>query len=186
MKNWCDMHEAILSILLFASGLAVARAQTVGLTQNSLTNQDVVALAKAGFNEDFLIDLIGTSRTRFDTSADGLAELAKQGLTEPLIRAMLNPPAIASRAPSGLTPVTLHDPDENRRKRKTKESVLAIENRAPYYRSSSLFWGLWKSKIRVGANSLTEPTLGSPLGAAYGQVRLTDSGEGPARYALAP
>lgn len=50
--------------------------QTVPLTQNCLTNQDIVTLAKAGFSEDFVIDLIGMSRTQFDLSASGLAELA--------------------------------------------------------------------------------------------------------------
>jgi hypothetical protein len=58
-----------------------------------LTNQAIVELAAAGFTRDFLIDLILKSRTEFDTSVSALAGLAKQGVDEKIIRAMLKLPA---------------------------------------------------------------------------------------------
>ena len=78
------------------------------LTSNVLTNKDVVALAKAGFNEDFIIDTISMSRTRFDTTVNGLVDLAKEGMTERLIRFMMttgaNTPATAAPAPAADVP----------------------------------------------------------------------------------
>jgi hypothetical protein len=60
------------------------------LTNPVLTNPAIVALAAAGFSEDFLIELIRNSRTDFDTSANGLASLAKQGINERIIRVMVS------------------------------------------------------------------------------------------------
>ena len=54
-----------------------------------LTNQGLVALAEAGYDEGFLLDLIQSRQTRFDTSADGLRYLAEHGLCEHVVRAML-------------------------------------------------------------------------------------------------
>lgn len=58
-------------------------------TKNILTNQGVVALARAGYSEGFIIDIIYLKQTQFDVSVDGLAWLAKQGLSERVIRTMV-------------------------------------------------------------------------------------------------
>ena len=71
-----------------AAGQSVVPAKSVQ-TKDVLTNRAIVTLAWAGFNEDFLIELIRNSRTEFDTSADGLAVLAKQGINEQIIRVIL-------------------------------------------------------------------------------------------------
>lgn len=64
--------------------------QSIAQTLQILTNPGIVALAAAGFNEDFLIQLIRNSRTEFDTSANGLASLAKQGINERIIRVVVS------------------------------------------------------------------------------------------------
>lgn len=46
-------------------------------------------MAESGLSEDFLLDLIKSKDGRFDTSAEGLALLAKQGLSEELLRAIV-------------------------------------------------------------------------------------------------
>src|SRR3974377_576275 len=175
------MYKAILPFLLLGLSLAPkADAQAVALSQNSLPNQDVVALAGAGCGEGFLIDLVGRSRTRFDTSANALAELAKQGITERLIRAMLNPLEISSQTTVALSPPEAsatpapaghRTSGGNRKSRvpKTSELMLAITNQAPYFRSSSLMWGLWRSKTGVGSQSVAEPNIASPLLAVFGK-----------------
>lgn len=184
------MQRAILMALMLAFGVSFgAGAQTVSLTQNSLTNQDVVVLARAGFNEEFLIDLIGMSRTHFDTSPKGLSELAKQGLTEHLVRAMLTAAQVPSQptaAPTtpgapGALPLFLTVPERRSRTPKTKDSTLAIERQERYSHSTSVLWGAWKNKTEVGANMGPTPDPGMFLGKAYGQVKLTKSGEAPAR-----
>lgn len=185
------MQKAILMAPMLALGVSFgAGAQTVSLTQNSLTNQDVVVLARAGFNEEFLIDLIGMSRTHFDTSPKGLSELAKQGLTEHLVRAMLSAAQVPSLptaapttpgAPGALPSLFLTVPERRSRAPKTKDSTLAIERQERYSQSTSVLWGAWKNKTEVGANTAATPDPGMFLGQAYGQVKLTKSGEAPAR-----
>jgi hypothetical protein len=67
---------------------AVCSAQDAGSSRNVLTNRDVVTLADAGLGEPFIIEMIGTSRAEFDTTADGIADLKKHGVKEDIIRAM--------------------------------------------------------------------------------------------------
>ena len=55
-------------------------------TRHLITNGSVVSLAKAGFDEGFIVELIQTSRTRLDASTAGLIELKKEGVSEDLIR----------------------------------------------------------------------------------------------------
>jgi len=57
---------------------------------HSLTNQDVVTLAQAGFDEPFILKQIRTSHTHFDTTVDGLVSLKKAGLNEDVIQAMVD------------------------------------------------------------------------------------------------
>lgn len=58
------------------------------MARHILTNESIVTLAKAGFDELFIVERIRTSRTHFDTSVDGLVALKKAGITEDLIRVM--------------------------------------------------------------------------------------------------
>ena len=93
------MNKRFLLSTVFLVGISAA--QTVPITQNSVTNRDIVTLAKAGFNEDFVLDFITASRTRFDVSVNALADLAKEGLSERLIRGML---AAASNPQNAVQP----------------------------------------------------------------------------------
>jgi hypothetical protein len=184
----------LLVFSAFLLGAATwAGAQTVPLTQNALTNHDIVTLAKAGFNEDFIIDFMGASRTQFDTSVNGIAELAKEGLTERLIRAMMNPGAAGIAAKSATpiaaaAPVMVLPPDERHRSRapKQSESSVAISNLSPYYRSSSVFWGLFKKKTSVGAGMRLDPTVNTQLNAAFGQMQYSNPAGMPVRYVVIP
>ena len=78
-------------LLLCLVALVPAAAQnfTVAtLSRHLLTNDSVITLAKAGFDELFIIERIQTSRTRFDTTVDGLVALKQAGVSEDLIRVM--------------------------------------------------------------------------------------------------
>ena len=167
-------------------GLAnLAGAQTAGLMQNTLTNHDIVVLAQAGFNENFIADFISMSRTRFDTSVTGLTEMAKEGLTERLIRVILTanapPPAgniVAAGIPAtaAIIPAAMISPPEEPsgpiREPKRSESAMAIGSRAPYYRTSSILWGFWTTKtgVGVGPGVRSGQPIGVQLGTAYSQV----------------
>jgi hypothetical protein len=53
-----------------------------------ITNDSVITLANAGFNELFIFEWIHASRTRFDTTLEGLVALRRAGVGEDLIRVM--------------------------------------------------------------------------------------------------
>jgi len=80
---------------------AVAQEFTVAqLEHQPLTNESVVTLAKAGFDELFILQLIRSSRTNFDTSVHGLVGLKEAGVSEDLIRLMAIPlPTVVTAPP---------------------------------------------------------------------------------------
>jgi hypothetical protein len=82
----------LCALLLTLVSAASAQQFTVAqLKQEPLTNDNVVTLAKAGFDELFILQLIRNSRTNFDTSVQGLVVLKKAGVSEDLIRLMAMP-----------------------------------------------------------------------------------------------
>lgn len=91
----------VLAALLLA--ILPAAAQEYALAQMAhqpLTNDNVVTLAKAGFDELFILELIRHSRTNFDTSVPGLVGLKQAGVSEELIRLMAMPQASQPAAPA--------------------------------------------------------------------------------------
>ena len=77
--------------ILFASmvcllAVALASAQP----QKPLTNEDVVQMVKAGFDEATTITAIDAAEPNFDTSVQGLMALKAAGVSEKVIAAMLN------------------------------------------------------------------------------------------------
>jgi len=127
-------NTLVLIVLLLA---APGFAETIRGNRNVVTNRDVVALARAGFNEEFIVSTILTSRTRFDTTPKALAALARQGLSEGVIRAMVGcvrpvmPPAEAGAE-------------------------------ALYYQERTLFWGLWKKRMGL-APAPAKPAQPGPI-----------------------
>lgn len=181
-------HTSQIAVFALGLGLTgVCRAQTVPYSRDALTNRDVVVLAKAGFNEDFIIETIQGSRTQFDVRVDGLADLAKQGITERLIRVMMNcgetrpgstalpGEAVMVTAPAGVVMTAAPSPPAAPRTKqrpagKPAPVGMAISTQTPYYEWTSYFWGLWKRKIGVGA-VMQQPSVAQHLGGMYQDVR---------------
>ena len=59
------------------------------LGQQTLNNDSVVNLMKAGFSEDVIISAINRSQGAFDTSVDGLTALKNAGITDKEISAIV-------------------------------------------------------------------------------------------------
>lgn len=87
--------------------------------RTTLTNDGLVALAMAGFSEEFLIRKLATGPSRLDLSVEGLTYLRREGLSEELIMKILEvtakppatdgpPPAGAAAAPPRPTTVPLY------------------------------------------------------------------------------
>jgi hypothetical protein len=64
--------------------------------QQTLSNQDIVALVKAGIGEDVVVAKIKSSACNFDTSSNTLIELKKEGVSDNVIMAMLGQVKISS------------------------------------------------------------------------------------------
>jgi hypothetical protein len=99
------MRTVVQLLLIVCPALAQDFAVTT-LSRHILTNDGVISLAKAGFDELFIIERIKTSRTRFDTSVQGLIAMKESGVSEDLIRAMAledrrNYPTRLEAAPAG-------------------------------------------------------------------------------------
>jgi hypothetical protein len=73
-----------LVLILFSLGLAQTNP-----AQKSLNNAAVVKLAKAGFKEKTIIQIINTRVPNFDLSPDRMIDLKRNGVTEKVIVAML-------------------------------------------------------------------------------------------------
>lgn len=90
-----------LCALLLTISAAAQQFTVAQLKQQPLTNDSVITLAKAGFDELFILQLIHNSRTNFDTSVQGLVVLKQAGVSEELIRMMAIPPPSPPAAPAG-------------------------------------------------------------------------------------
>ena len=80
------MQKILLGAFL---GASLSIGQHSLLDRQTLNNEGIVDLAKSGFSEAFILDLVQFKRTKFDTSVDGLTFLAKKGLSERVIRAIV-------------------------------------------------------------------------------------------------
>ncbi len=81
--------RAVLLVLLILLPAAAQDYTVTALSRHVLTNDGVITLAKAGFDELFIVERIRTSRTRFDMTVDGMVALKQAGVSEDLIRVMV-------------------------------------------------------------------------------------------------
>ena len=80
--------RGMLLFLLAALPAAAQDFTVAALSRHTLTNDSVITLARAGFDELFIFERIVHSRTRFDTSVEGMVALKQAGVSEDLIRIM--------------------------------------------------------------------------------------------------
>ncbi|MGO9239429.1 MAG: hypothetical protein ACLQBJ_01360 [Bryobacteraceae bacterium] len=92
-----------------AAPAAVKKATAAKSAPAPMTNRDVIRLVKANISEELIIAKIKQSKTRFDTSVDGLVALKEAGVSDYLISIMMNPasaPAPAAAAAARATPAS--------------------------------------------------------------------------------
>ncbi|HXR38414.1 MAG TPA: hypothetical protein VN776_04955 [Terracidiphilus sp.] len=78
---------ALLTSLLLC--VLSATLLALGQTKKPLTNDDVVQMVKAGFDEATIVKAIQANETNFDASVDALVALRTAGASKPIIDAML-------------------------------------------------------------------------------------------------
>jgi hypothetical protein len=97
------LHAADTPVL---PGPSVARDEAP-LPPDVLTNEGVVQLSNAGFSDGFIVQKIQLSRTRLDTTVEGLTFLRRNSVSERLIEYVLQheaqpmPPAAAPGTQTG-------------------------------------------------------------------------------------
>jgi hypothetical protein len=103
------MRNSLLAILLLAiCPLLVA--------QQSLNNEAVIKLVKAGLSEDLIVTTINASPGTYDTSANGLIALKKAGASDKVVSAIVlkasggSAPAAASTPAAGFSPAPASAP----------------------------------------------------------------------------
>jgi len=60
------------------------------VAQQSLNNDSVIKLVKAGLSEDLIITTVNASAGTYDTSADGLIALKTAGVSDKVVAAMVS------------------------------------------------------------------------------------------------
>src|SRR5262249_31235524 len=159
------MRSLFVVVALAASLLTTGSA---AFAQETLTNQSILEMLKAGLSERVVIAKIRTSPSSFDTSTDALIALKKNGVSEKVIEAMMSPTAAAAApAPPPTTParsVAMAPPPGagHAPLRPTVYQIVAgkeVElmasggevqrNRTPYSRSTELVLAGNKSKFRI-------------------------------------
>ena len=79
-------NTLLLSLLLF---LLSATFCVAGQTKKPLTNDDVLQMVKAGFDEATIVKAVQANEPNFDVSVDALVALRAGGVSNPIINAML-------------------------------------------------------------------------------------------------
>ena len=97
------LFVALITALPFRASMQKrSTARTTSQTsakQAVMTNQEVIRLVQAKISEDIVITKIQQSKTKFDTSVEGLVTLQKAGVSERIIKVMMNPAAMPEVTP---------------------------------------------------------------------------------------
>ncbi len=87
---------------LAASLLLVPTARGQELTKR-LDNQAIIDMVSLGLGDDVIIEKIrSANEPHFDTDVDGLKKLKEAKVSDPVIRAMINPRAVPAAAPAAV------------------------------------------------------------------------------------
>src|ERR1700745_3148331 len=81
------MRSRTVLVLCILTTLVVGL--TFAQTKKPLTNDDVVQMVKAGFQESMIVKAIEANDANFDVSVQALVDLKNAGVSQPIIEAML-------------------------------------------------------------------------------------------------
>ena len=160
----------VSSFILFGGANAFAQDET-------MTNEEVISLAKAGLNESIIVNKIKTSKSNFDLSTDNLIKLKKAGISDNVVTAMLEaksgkPVQSASSAAQSSNgrgtgdpndPMALHnygvymfeDKDGNRKMTQLSTSVSAQNRTGGGFTAAVTPFGLGKVKTKANLPGTT-------------------------------
>lgn len=124
-----EKHEtamrSILLLLTLAGSLCGAE-----WGKSFLNNEGLVLLARAGYGEKFLTELVQSQPSRFDTSVEGLVFLAKNGMSERMVRCVIQAKRRADEAEDMDAPPPAPGAAAPMRLKAMKQTVLVPESMA--------------------------------------------------------
>jgi len=173
----------MLGLLLGLSSAAYA--------QETMTNEEVISLAKAGLASSVIIGKIRTSKTNFDMSTDALIRLKQSGVGDDVVTAMLEAKSgVSTQTPTGPSSTTtgaapvgmvgdpndpmakhnygiyLYEEREGVRKMTLVKPTVSAQNRTGGLFTSSLTYGITKVKTKAnlpGRNSALQIQNTAPV-----------------------
>ena len=157
----------ILSVFVMTLCLA-----GVSFGQEVMTNDEVIALSKAGLSSSIIVDKVRTSKSNFDLTTDGLIKLKQAGISDDVVSAMLAAksgiPSAGTGSGSGSTytpgkavgdpndPMASHtygiylfEEKDGGRKMTQMTPNVSAQNRTGGMFTSSLTYGIGKVKIKA-------------------------------------
>ena len=120
------MVSAVLLIILISSVTVFAQKNQAesekavqAETADTLTNADIIQMAKQKLSDAIIIQKIKYSKCKFDTSPDALGILNKSGVSEQIILVMMENIAVSKRNPTSVSVFA----QKNQEEKKTKFGI---------------------------------------------------------------
>jgi len=121
ISKWLVLLTGVVFLSLPHGGLALQQAKKINPSkpvEEVLTNESIIQLVQAGIGEELIIAKIQKSRRRFDLSVNGMVALKEAGVSNRLLRHMMDvkrpseelpaatpaPPAKSAAAPAATPP----------------------------------------------------------------------------------
>jgi hypothetical protein len=152
------MRKALFAFCILAFGAFLAAQQT-------MDNDSVVKLVKAGLSDDLIVSTINASPGKYDTSADAIIALKQAGASDKVIAAMVTREAAPATPPAAAAPAGTGRP-------------AGIDDVGVYYQNKS---GAWVSLEPEIVNFKTGGVLKSI--ASDGIVKGDTNGHVPGQHA---
>ena len=173
------MKRLIFSSLLAAFMCLTFHSGTIAqATEEIMTNEEVISLAKAGLSPSIIVGKIRSGKSNFDMSTDALIKLKQAGVSDDIVGAMLE--AKSGKSTTAGTPLAdPNDPmskhnygiylfEEKAGSRKMTQLMPSVsaQNRTGGLFTSSLTYGISKVKIKSnlpGRNATLQVADTSPV-----------------------
>src|SRR5438445_5112691 len=107
--NMCKHLIRVLSVSLVGLMLVVSTHAQEAPSVTALSNADVIKMVEAKLSDDVIVSKIKSSPSHFDTSIDAILKLKAAGVSDALVRAMVESTGTAQPAASA-TPLNPNDP----------------------------------------------------------------------------
>ncbi len=166
------MKRLNLLVFFLLAGFICLASALPAAAQETMNNDEVITLTKAGLNPTLIVGKIRTSKTNFDLSTDSLIKLKQAGVTDDVVAAMLEAKSgkpvsaavsanSAGAAPVGATGdpndpmskhnygIYLYEEKDGVRKMTPVKANVSAQNRTGGLFTSSLTYGIGKVKIKT-------------------------------------